>query len=107
MMCVVESGERGVERRVALRFANYQPGTRRRHNCGHGWGLGSRRKTPTNGVGMGLHGVGMRGWHGVGMGLAPGWHRVSTEHRVSMGLAWGRMGLAWGWHRVSMGLAWG
>jgi hypothetical protein len=24
-----------------------------------------------------------------------------------MGLAWGRMGLAWGYHGVSMGLAWG
>jgi hypothetical protein len=48
--------------------------------------LGSRRKPPINGVGMGL----AWGWHGVGMGLA-----------------WGRMGLAWGWHGVGMGLAWG
>jgi hypothetical protein len=35
--------------------------------------LGSRRKTPTNGVGMGL----AWGWHGVGMGWAWGWHGVS------------------------------
>jgi hypothetical protein len=54
---------------------------------------GPRRKTPTNGVAW--------GWHGVGMGLACvglawGWHGVG------MGLAWG---LAWGWHGASMGLA--
>jgi hypothetical protein len=78
-------------------------------------GLGSRRKTPTNGVAWGWHGVGMGlawGWHGVGMGLAWSWHGVSIGlawgwHGVGMGLAWGRMGLAWGWHGVGMGVAWG
>jgi hypothetical protein len=69
-------------------------------------GLGSRRKTPTNGVSMGL----AWGWHGVGiMGLASwGWHGVGMgPHGVGMGLAWGwhgvGMGLAWGWHEVGMG----
>jgi hypothetical protein len=28
-------------------------------------------------------------------------------HGVSMGLAWGLHGAAWGWHGVSTGLAWG
>jgi hypothetical protein len=79
---------------------------------GTGSGQGSRRKTPTNGVAWGWHGVGMGlawGWHiiGVGMGLAWGWHGVGMgSHGVGMGLAWGwhgvGMGLAWGWHGVGM-----
>jgi hypothetical protein len=80
------------------------------------WGPGGKppgRMGPhdPHGVGMGLawgwHGVGMGymgwawGWHGVGMGLAWGWHAVG------MGFAWGLhgvgMGFAWGLHGVGMG----
>jgi hypothetical protein len=40
------------------------------------------------------------GSHGVGMGLAWGWHRAWGWHVVSMGLAWGciwRAGMGWAW----------